>query len=374
MIQRPVGHGALLRPPHRTTRTSCSTCRPEPPALSGDGYKVAFLVGPVAAAEQRSGNALDLFLTDMRPGLSRKASTVELTREGRARRPRASSSITGLSMSGDGRGSRSTRSATSFVLPEPALGRPARGRTDWSEVYLLDLDAMEIERVDPRLGRRRDQRGHAATGLSISDDGARSRSRRMPRTCSSAMRTVIPMPSSSPEAQPGSQAGPASRRTCLSTLAVLARRPAARGRADLRAREEREARQRQAGGSGYRRRPGGGSDALPRAVQPKGVRKRRHRCERLRAPASARRGRGGDARAAHVEPLPGAAAETGRLTARLLVSFTPAGGGGRSPPAEPSRSGRSCSSGARAVNSGEVWRRFGDVLDNHPLSTREPTV
>src|SRR6202008_718668 len=73
-----------------------------PPALSADGRKVAF----VTAAPPRPGSAggmLDVFVTSMAPGVSRKAGTVELTREGTGRDAVDSSPITSVALSPDGR-------------------------------------------------------------------------------------------------------------------------------------------------------------------------------------------------------------------------------------------------------------------------------
>ena len=46
------------------------------PAISGDGYTVAFLTGPVPRPLAFTGVGLDLYVTDMTPGLSRKNATI----------------------------------------------------------------------------------------------------------------------------------------------------------------------------------------------------------------------------------------------------------------------------------------------------------
>ncbi|MGE0068562.1 MAG: hypothetical protein AB7T48_14555, partial [Solirubrobacterales bacterium] len=51
------------------------------PALSGDGYTVAFLTGAGPRPLAFTGPGLDLFVTRMDSGLSRKQATVELTRD-----------------------------------------------------------------------------------------------------------------------------------------------------------------------------------------------------------------------------------------------------------------------------------------------------
>ena len=75
--------------PLADTEQGLSGITTTPPALSGDGRRVAFLTQS-APRGQEAVAAVDLFVTDMSPGVSRKAGTVELTREGTTRDPIAS--------------------------------------------------------------------------------------------------------------------------------------------------------------------------------------------------------------------------------------------------------------------------------------------
>jgi hypothetical protein len=144
----------------------------EPPVLSADGYKVSFLVARALRPSNQQGNAADLFFTDMSPGLSRKASTVELTRDIGSFDPVASGHLTSLSMTADGRYIAFTTVRTEFVLPSPHLvDAPAQTALE-SEIYVLNRERMEIERAS-RAWDGGEINEDTLDGLSISDDGAR---------------------------------------------------------------------------------------------------------------------------------------------------------------------------------------------------------
>lgn len=116
------------------------------PALSEDGYRVAFLHDANPRGAQGGGTGLDLYLTSMRPGVSRKAGTVELTREGTGTLA-VNAGIDGLAMSGDGRWAVLATARTTFVLP--ALRQLTAPRADATvrELYLVDLQDRTIERM-----------------------------------------------------------------------------------------------------------------------------------------------------------------------------------------------------------------------------------
>jgi hypothetical protein len=83
----------------------------------------------------------------MRPGVSRKAGTRELTREGQDRTDRASSAdVVGIGMSADGAEVGLTTQRTRFVLSPPTLVASPGATVDNKEIYVVDVatDTMEV--------------------------------------------------------------------------------------------------------------------------------------------------------------------------------------------------------------------------------------
>jgi hypothetical protein len=117
-----------------------------PPALSADGRRVAYITG----APPRPGAAgimLDLFVTSMAPGVSRKAGTIELTREGTGRDPVESGPIGSIAMSPDGRYVAMVTERTRFLLPALRLTTGVRTVPGTSELYIADLATGSLERA-----------------------------------------------------------------------------------------------------------------------------------------------------------------------------------------------------------------------------------
>ena len=86
---------------------------------------VAFLTAGACGPDALRARQLDLFVTDMSAGVTRKAGTLELTRESRHRRGRELESRSSTSaMSADGQPARVHHRAVRFILPIPAPGRP----------------------------------------------------------------------------------------------------------------------------------------------------------------------------------------------------------------------------------------------------------
>ena len=165
--------GPVLRAARAARRTSTPQIIRQRPSLSADGTRVAFLGGRPAASEHGAGNQLDVFVTDMTPGLTRKAATIELTRE-------SQSDVTGdiqpVKISADGNRIAFVSNRQRLRAPDPAAADAAAGQRRTSELYVVYLDRMEIERVTHRLGRRRHRRRRVATSLgsiAISGDGRR---------------------------------------------------------------------------------------------------------------------------------------------------------------------------------------------------------
>ena len=141
------------------------------PSLSADGTRVLFVTA-VSPRPLTQGLTLDLFLTDMRAGVSRKAGTLELTREGTSRDPVASSPVERATLSADGRFAAIVTQRTRFLAPSPPLTSSVRTTAGFSELYLLDLAGTSIERV-VRGRDGADADGNVVGTPSLSDDGTR---------------------------------------------------------------------------------------------------------------------------------------------------------------------------------------------------------
>ena len=117
-----------------------------PPGLSADGLRVAFLTG-APARPGSVGVAPDVYVTSMAPGVSRKAGTIELTREGTGRDPVDSAPITAVTLSPDGGRLALVTERTRFLLPALRLTTPARSVSGTSELYFADLASGGLERA-----------------------------------------------------------------------------------------------------------------------------------------------------------------------------------------------------------------------------------
>ncbi len=142
------------------------------PALSGDGYTVAFLTGSGPRPLAFTGPGLDLFLTEMRSGLSRKASTVELTRDTVGGDPTTSPPIDSISISSGGRYLALTTVRTRFALPALQLLGEPRSLPNARELYVVDLRDRTLERVTHSYAGA-DIDADVQNGVTISADGAR---------------------------------------------------------------------------------------------------------------------------------------------------------------------------------------------------------
>ena len=144
------------------------------PALSGDGYTVAFLTGSGPRPLPFTGAGLDLFVTDMTPGLSRKQATIELTRDPPSNDPAASPPLSSVAMSPDvhGRYVAVTTARTQFTLPALQLLGAPRAVPGISELYIVDLASRTIERVTHAYDGT-DINGDVQDGPTLSADGSR---------------------------------------------------------------------------------------------------------------------------------------------------------------------------------------------------------
>lgn len=142
------------------------------PALSGDGYTVAFLTGAGPRPLGSSNPGLDLFLTDMHHGLSRKQATVELTRDTLDVDPATSPPIGSIAMSAAGRYLALATVRTRFALPTLQLLGEPRPQPIVRELYVVDLQLRTFERAT-RSYVGGDIDSDVQNGLSISADGSR---------------------------------------------------------------------------------------------------------------------------------------------------------------------------------------------------------
>ena len=142
------------------------------PSLSSDGRTVAFLTGSGLRPLPQPGLYLDLWVTDMSGGVSRKAGTFEVTREGDPNDLASSGAIEGFSLSADGRSIAFATNRVTFVLTTFAFRGSHRARPDARELYVVDLPSRTIERVTRSVsGGEID--GDVAASPTLSADGSR---------------------------------------------------------------------------------------------------------------------------------------------------------------------------------------------------------
>lgn len=141
------------------------------PALSGDGYTVAFLTGAGPRPIENTNPGFDLYVTKMNPGLSRKAATVELTRDTVGTDAATASPLSSVAMSSGGRYLAVTTVRTSFVLPALQMVGEPRAVPGPRELYVIDLQARTIERAT-RSFAEGDINADVLNGATISADGS----------------------------------------------------------------------------------------------------------------------------------------------------------------------------------------------------------
>lgn len=142
------------------------------PAMSGDGSTVAFLTGAGPRPIPSTGPGLDLFVTEMTPGATRKQATVELTRDPPTNDPAASPPLSSIAMAGDGRYVAVTTVRARFALPALQLLGAPRTVPGVQELYVVDLKDRTLERVAHSTSAG-DIEGDVREGPTISSDGSR---------------------------------------------------------------------------------------------------------------------------------------------------------------------------------------------------------
>lgn len=142
------------------------------PALSGDGSTVAFLTGAGPRPLAFTGPGLDLYLTEMGPGKTRKAATIELTRDTVGADPTTSPPIDSIALSEGGRFLALATVRTRFALPALRLLSGPRAVPGPRELYVADLRERTLERAT-RSYSGGDIDGEVRNGVTISADGSR---------------------------------------------------------------------------------------------------------------------------------------------------------------------------------------------------------
>ncbi|MFZ1155158.1 MAG: hypothetical protein WAN93_09665, partial [Solirubrobacteraceae bacterium] len=117
------------------------------PGLSSDGYTVAFLAGAALRPNITKPSGLDVFLTSMLPGVTRKQATRELTLAANSGNPGSAPSIESLAFSQDGSTIAFTTSRDDFVLSEPHPVGALRPLPTANDLYVIHLGENTLERA-----------------------------------------------------------------------------------------------------------------------------------------------------------------------------------------------------------------------------------
>jgi Tol biopolymer transport system component len=117
------------------------------PGLSADGYTVAFLAGAALRPNITKPSGLDVFLTSMLPGVTRKQGTRELTLAANSGNPGSTPSIESLAFSQDGSTIAFTSTRDDFVLPEPDPIGAFRPLPTANDLYVIHLTEHILERA-----------------------------------------------------------------------------------------------------------------------------------------------------------------------------------------------------------------------------------
>jgi hypothetical protein len=141
------------------------------PSLSADGYTVAFLAGAALRPNFLKPDALDVFLTSMAPGVTRKAGTRELTLAVNGAEGDGNASITSLAMSADGTHIAFVSQRNAFVLPDPAPIGSFSTTGQQSELNVIDLSTNTLERAVLGI-EGTELNGSAANNPTLSADGS----------------------------------------------------------------------------------------------------------------------------------------------------------------------------------------------------------
>jgi Tol biopolymer transport system component len=141
------------------------------PGLSADGNTVAFLAGSALRPNDLKPESLDVFLTSMAPGVTRKAGTRELTLAVNSAQGDGNASITSLALSSDGSHIAFVSQRNAFVLGEPASSGSFSTTGQQSELDVIDLTTNTLERAIVGL-EDAEPNGSTAGNPTFSADGS----------------------------------------------------------------------------------------------------------------------------------------------------------------------------------------------------------
>jgi Tol biopolymer transport system component len=141
------------------------------PGLSADGNTVAFLAGSALRPNDLKPESLDVFLTSMAPGITRKAGTRELTLAVNSAQGDGNASVTSLALSPDGSHIAFVSQRNAFVLGEPASIGSFSTTGEQSELDVIDLTTNTLERAVVGL-EDVEPNGSTASNPTLSADGS----------------------------------------------------------------------------------------------------------------------------------------------------------------------------------------------------------
>jgi Tol biopolymer transport system component/ribosomal protein L28 len=141
------------------------------PSLSADGYTVAFLASPALRPDVAKPGNLDVFVTSMRPGVTRKAGTSELTLSANGSNGRSLGSVESVALSPDASTLAFNTYRDLFVLGEPAPTGSFRPQPTASELYVVHRGAHTLERTVLGYGGG-EPNGSTSDNPTLSSDGS----------------------------------------------------------------------------------------------------------------------------------------------------------------------------------------------------------
>jgi Tol biopolymer transport system component len=154
-----------------STPESSAGISSQAPGLSANGDAVAFLTGSALRPTVIKPDSLDLFLTSMAPGVTRKAGTRELTLAVNGAQGDGNASITSLALSPDGTHIAFVTQRNAFVLSEPAPTGSFSTTGEQSELNLVDLTTDTLERAVVGL-EGSEPNGQTLNNPTLSQDGS----------------------------------------------------------------------------------------------------------------------------------------------------------------------------------------------------------
>jgi Tol biopolymer transport system component len=159
-------YGPLTEP-----ESSGSSIASSAPSLSANGYEVAFLASPGMRPEVAKPGNLDVFVTSMSPGVSRKADTRQLTLSANGSGGRSLGSVESLTLSQDGSTIAFNAYRDLYVLGDPAPVGTFSPQPTESELYVVHLAAHTLERAVLGYGKG-EPNGSTADNPTLTADGA----------------------------------------------------------------------------------------------------------------------------------------------------------------------------------------------------------